>query len=128
CRPAATARRVGSGLSSGEGLIWEVRDPITKRERVKEKGQPVRFEEVEADPGVTDKRLLVFEPEFANVLRMIERQGNILSAVLRMAWDSGSLRTLVKNNPARATGAHVSLIGHVTAEELHRYLSTTEVA
>src|SRR5262249_13926753 len=28
----------------------------------------------------------------------------------------------------RATGAHVSLIGHITAEELSRYLSTTEAA
>jgi hypothetical protein len=119
--------RVQSGLSSGEGLIWAVRDPITKQERIRQHGT-VRYEEVEADPGVDDKRLLVFEPEFANVLKQTERQGNILSAVIRQAWDSGSLRTLTKNNPARATGAHISLIGHITCEELRRYLSTTEIA
>src|SRR5262249_44816902 len=33
-----------------------------------------------------------------------------------------------KNSPARATGAHVSLIGHVTADELRRYLTVTESA
>jgi hypothetical protein len=120
--------RVQTGLSSGEGLIWSVRDPIMKRERVKEKGQPVRYEEVEADPGVADKRLLVYEPEFANVLKQTERQGNTLSAVLRQAWESGDLRSMTKNSPARATGAHVSLVGHITREELRRYLSTTEMA
>jgi hypothetical protein len=119
--------RLQSGLSSGEGLIWTVRDPITKQERIREEGT-VRYEEVEADPGVSDKRLLVFEPEFANVLKQTERQGNILSTVIRQAWESGNLRTLTKNSPARATGAHVSIIGHITCKELRRYLSATEVA
>jgi hypothetical protein len=120
--------RVQGGLSSGEGLVWAVRDAISKRERVKERGEPVRFEEVEADPGVQDKRLLVFEAEFAGVLKQTERLGNTLSTVVRQAWDTGNLRTLVKNNPARASGAHISLVGHITSEELCRYLSETEVA
>jgi hypothetical protein len=122
------AERVQSGASSGEGIIWAVRDPIDKQEKVKEKGQPVRYETVQADPGVEDKRLLVYEPEFASVLKRAEQQGNTLSAVLRLAWDGRDLRTLVKNSPGKATGAHVSLIGHITVEELHRYLSTTEAA
>jgi hypothetical protein len=120
--------RVQTGLSSGEGLIWAVRDPITKRERVKERGEPVRYEEVEADPGVADKRLLVLEPEFANVLKQTERQGNTVSVVLRLAWDGLDLRTMTKNSPARATGAHVSQIGHITADELRRDLTQTETA
>jgi hypothetical protein len=120
--------RVQTGLSSGEGVIHAVRDKSMKRERVKEKGKPVRYEETEADPGVADKRLLVIEPEFANVLKQTERQGNTLSAVLRQAWESGDLGTLTKNSPTRATGAHVSLIGHVTPEELRRYLTSTEAA
>src|SRR5262249_18393514 len=97
-------------------------------EKVKERGEPVRFDEVQADPGVTDKRLLILEPEWANVLKQTERQGNTLSAVFRQAWDGGPLRTLVKNNPACATDAHVSLVGHITADELRRYLTLTESA
>jgi hypothetical protein len=120
--------RIQTGLSSGEGLIWAVRDPVEKMERVKERGEPVRYEKVEADPGVSDKRLLVVEPEYANVLKQTERQGNTLSAILRQSWESGDLRTLTKNSPARATGAHVSLLGHITTEELRRYLTTTEMA
>jgi hypothetical protein len=118
---------VQGGLSSGEGLIWAVRDPIYKREQVKGKG-PARYEEVEADPGVADKRLLALESEFAGVLKQTERQGNTLSPILRLAWDRGDLQSMTKNSPARATGAHFSLIGHITADELRRYLTQTETA
>src|SRR5262249_37718816 len=109
----------------GEGLVWQVRDAVVRPERVKEKGQ-VRYQQVEVDPGVQDKRLLVYEPEFASVLRQIERQGNVLSAGLRQAWDTGDLGNLTKNCPARSTGAHVSIIGHVTDQELRRSLTATE--
>ena len=44
--------RVKTGLSSGEGLINEVRDPVKNGAKV-------------IDPGVEDKRLLVLEAEFA---------------------------------------------------------------
>ncbi len=117
--------RVKSGLSSGEGLIFQVRDSIKKREAKKQKGQTV-YEDVIMDPGEDDKRLLVVESEFANVLRQIERQGNVLSAVSRDAWDTGDLGTLIKNSPTKATGAHISIIGHITKEELKRYLTRTE--
>jgi hypothetical protein len=80
------------------------------------------------DAGVSDKRLLVIAPEFASVLRVLLREGNTLSPVLRKAWDSGSLRTLTKNSPACATGAHISVIAHITEEELRRYLDRTEAA
>jgi len=121
--------RISSGLSSGEGVIWAVRDPIVTRQPVKEKGRVVSYEDVESDPGVADKRLMVVEPEFASVLRRMTGQtGNSLSAILRQAWETGDIRTLVKNNPAKATGAHISLITHVTDDELRRYLSSTEAA
>jgi hypothetical protein len=126
--PEWAQERVQSGLSSGEGLIWAVRDPISKQERIKERGEPVRYESVEADPGVEDKRLLVLEPEYANVLKQTERTGNTVSVNLRNAWDGRDLRSLTKNSPARATGAHVSLIGHITSDELRRYLTVTEAA
>lgn len=48
--------------------------------------------------------------------------------MLRSAWDSGNLRSLTKNSPARATDAHVSIIGHITKDELRRLLTETESA
>jgi hypothetical protein len=111
--------RVTGGLSSGEGLIWNVRDPVLKT---------VKGETQVVDEGVTEKRLFVCEEEFASILKVMAREGNTLSTVLRSAWDSGKLSTLVKNNPARATGAHISVIGHITRGELRRLLTETESA
>jgi len=118
--------KIQTGLSSGEGLIWAVRDEIRRKQPVKEKGRVVDYEEVIVEEGIDDKRLLVLESEFAQTLRMLGRDGNILSPVIRNAWDSGDLQTLTKNSPAKATGAHISIIGHITKDELLRYLTSTE--
>lgn len=127
--PRWVDERIQEGQSSGEGLIWAVRDPITKHVPVLEKGRPTgEYRDETTDDGISDKRLLAAESEFASLLRVLEREGNTLSAVLRQAWDSGTLRALTKNSQAKATGAHISEIGHITADELHRYLLRTEVA
>ncbi len=115
------------GLSSGEGLIWHVRDPIEETKPVKERGRFTgEYDTAVIDQGVSDKRLLVVESEFARTLKVMARDTNTLSAIIRQAWDSGDLRTMTKNSPARATGAHVSVIGHITRGELVRYLDSTE--
>lgn len=124
--PSWGESRIMSGLSSGEGLIWEVRDEIRKNEPIKEKGRVTGYQEVIIDPGKEDKRLLVVEPEFASTLRVIGRDGNTLSPIIRQAWDDGNLRVLTKNSPAKSTGAHVSIVGHITRDELRRYLDRTE--
>ena len=67
--PAFPAR-MSTGLSSGEGLIWTLRDPA---------GQ---------DPGNPDKRLLVLEPEFA-ALTGISTVTRSLILVLASGAESG---------------------------------------
>lgn len=118
---------MASGLSSGEGLIYRVRDPIEKMVQVG-RGDKRHPELQVVDPGVDDKRLLVRESEFATVLRVLQRDGNSLSAVMRTAWESDELGTLTKNAPLRATGAHIGVLGHVSKEELLRYLDRTDLA
>lgn len=115
-----TDTRVLSGLSSGEGLISEVRDPV--------QGLDKDGETKAVDHGVEDKRLLVMEGELSQTLKVIKREGNTLSPVLRNAWDGEGLRTMVKNSPHRATDPHISILGHVTREELVRHLTETEMA
>jgi hypothetical protein len=117
-----------SGLSSGEGLIWAVRDPIEKQQPVKEHGWVVDYQTVIEDAGITDKRLLVSESELASTLRVLGREGNTLSALIRQAWDGHDLRVLTKNSPAKASAPHISIIGHITRDELRRYLDATECA
>jgi hypothetical protein len=120
--------RVQSGLSSGEGFVWAVRDPIEEHQAIREKGRVVSYESVVTDPGVKDKRLMVVESEFGSTLRVLGRDGNTLSAQLRQAWDSGNLRLLTKTKAARATNSHISILGHVTREELLKYMNETEQA
>jgi hypothetical protein len=120
------ANRVQSGLSSGEGLIWAIRDPIKKTEPIKEKGVITGYQEVVTDPGVTDKRLLVRESEFASVLSVAKREGNTVTMIVREAYDSNLLQTLTKNSPARATGGHIAIVGHITNEELRRDLEDVD--
>jgi hypothetical protein len=100
--PQVTAR-ILTGLSSGEGLIHSVRDPA---------GQ---------DPGASDRRLLVIEPEFVSVLKNVSREISTLSPTLRSAWDGRPLAILTRTAPARATGAHISVIGHITATTVNPY-------
>lgn len=116
------------GLSSGEGLIWAVRDEIIKKVPIKVKGLITDYQDEIIDPGVDDKRLMVLEEELASVLRVMEREGNTLSAIVRKAWDDGNLKTMTKSTPVRATNAHISIVGHITRDELRRYLTATESA
>jgi hypothetical protein len=113
------ARRVKGGLSSGEGLIYQVRDPV-------ETFDPREGTWSVSDPGEEDKRLLAIEQEFGGVLKTLERDGNTLSAMLRMAWDGSKLSPLTKGSRIAATNAHIGMIGHITKAELLRRFSDTE--
>lgn len=116
---------IKSGLSSAEGLIYHVRDALYKKQPIKEKGRVVGYEDVMIEEAVEDKRLLIIEPEFASTLTVMNREGNTLSAVIRDGWDRGNLSTLTRNSPLKATGAHISIIGHITKQELLARLDDT---
>ena len=74
----------------------------------------------------TDRRLLLLSEEFAAALHTMGRARGHLSPLLRCAWDSGHLRTLDAHRPMQATGAHISLIAHITQRELAQHLHPTE--
>jgi hypothetical protein len=107
------------GLSSGEGLIYHVRDRKTKEGK--------DGEEIVVDEGVVDKRLMLTEPEFAGPLTVMQREGNNLSVALRMAWDDTTLQTLTKNSPERSTKSHVSIAAHTNKEELIKHLTSAKL-
>lgn len=117
---------VQTGLSSGEGLIWAVRDEIVKPEPIREGRKIVSYQDLIIDKGVEDKRAMIIQSEFASILRVLGRDGNTLSAVLRDSWDGKDLRIMTKNSPAESTQPHISIIGHITKSELTRYLTETE--
>jgi hypothetical protein len=101
------------GLSSREGLVYLIHDGYTEGKT-----------EVEA---VLDKRLLVIESEFANVLHQGKREGNTLSAALRDCWDGVSLKPATKSSRLWATDPHVAMIGAVTPGELLGLMASREL-
>ena len=127
---AFIAKRVKSGLSSAEGLIYQVRDPSYEKEPIRAAGRRngdiLGYEDRLVDPGEPDKRLVVIESEFSSTLTCMEREGNTLSPTLRDTWDHGNLSPLTKKDRLVSTKAHVSIIGHVTSDELLRKLSGTD--
>jgi hypothetical protein len=95
--------RVQSGLSSGEGLA----------EAARRLGK--------------NPKLLFVEPEFSSVQRAASRRGSTLCAILRQAWDGRPFQVATKHDPLRVDGAHFSLIGHETLDDLDKNLSDTDV-
>ena len=118
---------IQDGLSSGEGLIFHVRDAQSKKVPVKEKNRIVDYQEEIVDEGAKEKRAFVVEPEFARVLRVMAREGNTLSSIIRQAWDSDRLQIMTKN-PIKASETQISMVGHITKDELQRNLDETETA
>jgi hypothetical protein len=93
-----------NGLSSGEGLIAAVRD--------------------QADVATSIKDALVVESEFGGPLEHMSREGNILSVVLRQLWDGDSVRTLTRHDPMTAKDVYLSLIGHITEDDLLKHMTS----
>jgi DNA polymerase I-like protein with 3'-5' exonuclease and polymerase domains len=118
--PDWARNNVAGGISSGEGIIHTIRDPIFALKK--------GVEEL-VDPGVEDKRLLLDEREFSSALDSMKREGNVVSRIIREAWDDPEvLRTITKHSPTRATRPFISIIGHITLEELRRKLDETSMA
>lgn len=130
--PAYVYDRTVSGLSSGEGLIWQVRDPLVVRRKHKKGDEQMPdaegYIEETTDEGADDKRLLVIEGEFAQALKVMRREGNTLSVTIRNLWDHGRQGALTKNSPTRCSDALVSIAGHITVDELRREIAETDVA
>lgn len=110
---------VANGLSTGEGLIHRVRSPVWEKVPGK---KPRRV-----DAGAADKRLLVWEGELARMFAVMAREGSTLSSVIRSLYDSGKAETLTKN-PYSTSDAHVSIVAHITQEELREKLTNTDAA
>ncbi len=100
-----------AGFGSGEALIAE----LSGAHRSKDDTDPI------------EKRAFVIEPEFARLLTINAREGSTLSPILRSAWDDGRLELRLSKARMIATEAHVSLIAHITPEELREKLRSTDV-
>ncbi len=110
--PNWTRGKHSGSLSSGEGLIYAVRD--------EEWGVNGKGQEVLKDEGISDKRLYLVQSEFGAMLQIMARPGNSLSGHLRNAWDGETLKPMTKGDRIQATHPHIGVVGHVTQSELQR--------
>jgi hypothetical protein len=77
--------------------------------------------------GKDDHRRLLLEFEFARLLNVMDREGTTLSSIFRQLWDSGECHVIVRANETHVTDAHLSVVGHITKDELLAKLSETDV-
>lgn len=123
--------KIVRGASTGEGLKFAIRDPAPakpKKRRFKRHHLDPYCDDDEGDPGCADKRVIVYESEFGQVLRVIPRQGNTLTVALKEFWDGNDIGSLTRHDPMTVTAPHLSFIGHITGEELRSCLSPVEIA
>ena len=91
--PQFIHERVHSGFGSGEAIIDDVAES-------------------------SDKRMWLVEHEFSRVLVAADREGSIISHVIRQAWDGDRLQVRTRKKKVVADDAHVSVTGHITLDEL----------
>jgi hypothetical protein len=113
---------VQSGLSSGEGLIFQIRDEVSHVDKDGDKVIDVQ--------GIDDKRLMLDEREFLQCLAVMRRDGSTASVMVRKGWDSLPLKSLTKGNTHLTACAepHISISGHITEDELRGNLDQVSMA
>lgn len=102
--------KVLGGFGSGEAVVDAIADPNG-----------------EDQPGATDKRLLLHDPEFSRTLKSANRDGSTLSEQIRDAWDGSRLQVRSRAKTSVATNPHVALLGHVTLDPLRRHLCDEDI-
>lgn len=110
-----------TALATGEGLIFQVRDPA-----------PIASDkdgddDFRGDPGVHDKRLLCNISEFAGVLQQTKREGATISTVLRDAFDGCVLTVPTKTSFNQATDTHIVVVGSMPDTEAVKCLTSADI-
>ena len=94
----------GSGVSSGEGIIHKIKDT--------------------GDPD-QEKRLMVVEPEFSQILTAGKREGSTVSQIIRKAFDEDEFE-IIKTEPIKSTNSHVGFLGQITPSETVKYTTRND--
>jgi hypothetical protein len=98
-------KQILRGLSSAEGIAAEVAQASGEGEKVSR---------------------LIIEEEFGRILRLIQRQGSVLSTALRELYDGSLFNFLTKNNPLKLI-AYICVVTHITEVELLSLIKTDDI-
>jgi hypothetical protein len=83
---------------------------------------------LKAEGEDVEKRAFIIEPEFARLLTVNSRDGSTASPILRGAWDSGRLQHVRAKQNLLADDAHLSLLAHITPDELRARMTSTDIS
>jgi hypothetical protein len=103
-------RHMRGGIQSGEALIQALASLA------------------EGPENDGDQRLLLTEEEYGRLLTVAGRQGSIISPILRSAWDGDALSARTRAATLVAEQPHLSVLGHVTINELKAVLKPVDIA
>ena len=115
---AATGRK-GTSLSVIEKLFTEAAPDWHDTRILRGLQSPEAMIERVQDGPKGDSRLLMVESEFQRLLITMAKTGGF-GAQLRRAWDGSSLEIQRKKGSVAASTPHVSMVAHITPEELMR--------
>ncbi len=117
---------VERGLTTGEGMIGRIRDPRTVDEDDGEDG----LEKGDKDPGVEDKRVLFLAEELPSILHKAKKRndGSLFGTVCEGFDSPNFMSVTTKKGALRATGPHISIIGHGTVNYLNKAFDITDIA
>jgi Protein of unknown function (DUF3987) len=110
-------KRIMTGLSTGQGLIQALIKPTPEGE-----------EDANIIPEPIAESVVVEISEFQELLAVMRREENTLSAVMRDAWDGRPLAVLTRKQPLKVDNVSLATIAHITRRELLDKLTATERA
>lgn len=102
--------RAVTAVGSGQGRLRKITDPVY--------GKANNGDQVTVVDGSDDKRVLYVEEELGQLFTKMMTQDTVEKMITK-AWDSGVLETLTKHESMRCAQPHVSIIGHITPDELY---------
>jgi hypothetical protein len=108
--------RKGTSEREVSALMQRVDEDWERRHRIGGFGSGEAF--IEHAAGAPGDAIYMVESEFARVLAVASREGSSASAVLRAGWDFARLEHRVRKQTHEAPAAPVSMLAHITAEEL----------
>jgi hypothetical protein len=97
-------KNITRNIQSGESLVYRLKDEEL------DPNDPYAVEK--------DKRLLLYQSEFSDLLTVSGREFNTLSSHIRNAFDGEDLENNTKGSLIKASKPYLSIIGHITPSEL----------